>query len=96
MRIAILGGTGDIGGGAGVAAGPEAPDHRRIEGSGEGAGGGDAYNKRLKEKGMKDDIRGMTNLDATKRSDVVILAVKYQSQSRRSSRSRRRWTRRSW
>ncbi len=38
----------------------------------------DNYNKRLKEKGLRDDIKGMSNLEATKGADVVILAVRYQ------------------
>ncbi|BAI60287.1 F420-dependent NADP reductase [Methanocella paludicola SANAE] len=78
MKIAILGGTGDIGEGLALRL---AQKHQIIVGSREAEKAQDAannYNRLLKEKGLKDDIRGMTNLDATKNSDVVILAVKYQ------------------
>lgn len=78
MKIAILGGTGDIGEGLALRL---AQKHQIFIGSREAAKAqeaADAYNTRLKEKGLKDDIRGMTNMDATKNADVVILAVKYQ------------------
>jgi len=57
MRIAILGGTGDIGEGLALRL---ARKHQIIVGSREAEKAqeaADAYNKRLKEKGMKDDIR---------------------------------------
>ncbi len=78
MRIAILGGTGDIGEGLALRL---AQKHQIIIGSREAEkaqAAADAYNKLLKEKGLKDDIRGMSNPDATKSADVVILAVRYQ------------------
>jgi NADPH-dependent F420 reductase len=78
MRIAILGGTGDIGEGLALRL---AQKHQVIIGSREEAKAkeaADGYNKLLKEKGLKDDIKGMSNPDATKGADVVILAVKYQ------------------
>ncbi|HTY90221.1 MAG TPA: NADPH-dependent F420 reductase [Methanocella sp.] len=78
MKIAILGGTGDIGEGLALRL---AQKHQIIIGSREAEKAQEAannYNKLLKEKGMKDDIRGTTNLDATKSADLVILAVKYQ------------------
>jgi len=38
----------------------------------------DNYNKLLKSRGMRDDIRGMSNVEAAKSADVVIVAVRYQ------------------
>lgn len=78
MRIAILGGTGDIGEGLALRL---AQKHQIYIGSREetkAKEAADGYNKLLKEKGLKDDIKGMSNPDATKNADVVILAVRYQ------------------
>lgn len=38
----------------------------------------DHYNKLLKDRGLKADIKGMNNLDATRNADIVVLAVKYE------------------
>lgn len=78
MKIAILGGTGDIGEGLALRL---AQKHQVIIGSREAEKAQEAannYNKLLKDRGMKDDIKGMSNPDATKDSDLVILAVRYQ------------------
>jgi NADPH-dependent F420 reductase len=78
MKIAILGGTGDIGEGLALRL---AQKHQVIVGSREEAKAKEAaddYSRRLKERGLKGGIEGMSNLDATKASDVVILAVRYQ------------------
>jgi len=78
MKIAILGGTGDIGEGLALRL---AQKHQVFIGSREEAKAKEAadnYNKILKDRGLRDDIKGMGNLDATKSADVVILAVRYQ------------------
>jgi NADPH-dependent F420 reductase len=78
MKIAIIGGTGDIGEGLALRL---AAKHHVIVGSREEAKAkeaADTYNKLLKSRGMKDDIEGKSNPDAAEGSDVVILAVKYQ------------------
>ncbi len=78
MKIAILGGTGDIGEGLALRL---AQKHQIFIGSREAEKAQEAANNDnqiLKGRGMKDDIRGMTNLDATKNADVVVLAVRYQ------------------
>ena len=36
------------------------------------------YDELLKSRGMKDDIEGKSNVEATREADIVILAVKYQ------------------
>ena len=78
MKIAILGGTGDIGEGLALRL---AKQNDVIIGSREEAKAKEAadnYNKVLKDRGMRDDIRGMSNEDAAKNAEAVILAVKYQ------------------
>jgi 8-hydroxy-5-deazaflavin:NADPH oxidoreductase len=78
MRIAIVGGTGDIGEGLALRL---AQHNDVIVGSRDAAKAEEAagnYNKALKERGMRDGIRGMTNEDAAKNAEVVVLAVKYQ------------------
>ena len=78
MKIAIIGGTGDIGEGLALRL---AQHHQVIVGSREAAKAveaADSYNKLLKARGMKDEVTGMGNEDAAKIADVVILAVRYQ------------------
>jgi NADPH-dependent F420 reductase len=78
MRIAIIGGTGDIGEGLALRL---AQYNEIIIGSREGAraaAAADEYNKLLKSRGMKDGIEGMSNEEAAANAQVVILAVKYQ------------------
>jgi NADPH-dependent F420 reductase len=78
MRIAIIGGTGDIGEGLAL----RLAQHNEVTvGSREAAKATEAadnYNKLLKSRGMKDEIKGMSNEEAAKDADVVILAVRYQ------------------
>jgi hypothetical protein len=78
MKIAILGGTGDIGEGLALRL---ARSHEIFVGSREAdkaIAAADNYNKLLKSRGMRDDIRGMSNVEAAKSADVVIVAVRYQ------------------
>jgi NADPH-dependent F420 reductase len=78
MRIAIIGGTGDIGEGLALRL---AQHNEVIIGSREGAkaaSAADEYNKLLKSRGMKDEIEGMSNEEAAANAEVVILAVRYQ------------------
>ena len=78
MKIAILGGTGDIGEGLALRL---ALKHDVIVGSREEAKAQEAaekYNNVLKENGFRGGIKGMSNLEATKNAQVVVLAVKYQ------------------
>ncbi len=78
MKIAIIGGTGDIGEGLALRL---AQHNEVIVGSRDAAKAAEAadnYNKLLKSRGMKDEIKGMANEDAAKGSEVVILAVRYQ------------------
>ncbi|WP_048199154.1 NADPH-dependent F420 reductase [Methanocella arvoryzae] len=78
MKIAILGGTGDIGEGLALRL---ALKHDVIVGSREEAKAQEAaekYNNVLKENGFRGGIKGMTNLEATKNAQIIILAVKYQ------------------
>jgi len=78
MRIAIVGGTGDIGEGLALRL---AQHNDVIVGSRDAAKAEEAannYNRILKERGMKGGIRGATNEEAARGSEVVILAVKYQ------------------
>jgi NADPH-dependent F420 reductase len=66
MKIAIIGGTGDIGEGLALRL---AKQNDVIIGSRDAAKAQEAannYNKVLKDRGMKDDIRGMSNEDAAK------------------------------
>lgn len=78
MKIAILGGTGDIGEGLALRL---ARVHQIIIGSRDEAKAkeaADGYNKLLKGRGLKDDIRGMSNQEATREADVAVLAVKFE------------------
>jgi hypothetical protein len=78
MKIAILGGTGDIGEGLALRLSLK---HDVIVGSREEAKAkeaAEAYNKLLASKGLKASMTGMSNVDAAKGADIVILAVKYQ------------------
>jgi NADPH-dependent F420 reductase len=78
MKIAIIGGTGDIGEGLALRL---AQHNEVIVGSREAAKAieaADNYNKLLKSRGMKDEIKGMSNEEAAKSADVVIMAVRYQ------------------
>ncbi len=78
MKIAILGGTGDIGEGLALRL---AQKHKIFIGSRDEAKAkeaADKYNVLLKSRGLNDDIKGMSNPDATKNADVVIIAVRYQ------------------
>ena len=78
MKIAILGGTGDIGEGLAMRL---AKGHEIFIGSREAEkaqAAADNYNKLLKGRGLRDDIKGMSNVDATKSADLVIVAVRYQ------------------
>jgi NADPH-dependent F420 reductase len=78
MKIAILGGTGDIGEGLALRL---AQKHQVLIGSREEAKAWEAadhYNKVLKEHGSAAEIKGMSNVEATKQGDIVILAVKFQ------------------
>ena len=78
MKIAILGGTGDIGEGLALRL---ARTHEIFVGSREAdkaVAAADNYNKLLKSRSMRDDIRGMSNVEAAKSADVVIVAVRYQ------------------
>lgn len=78
MRVAIIGGTGDIGEGLALRL---AQQNEIIIGSRDPAKAEEAannYNKVLKSRGMRDGIRGMSNEDAAKNADVVILAIRHQ------------------
>ena len=78
MKIAILGGTGDIGEGLALRL---AQKHSVIIGSRDAEKAKEAakkYDELLKGRGMKDDIEGKSNVDATRDADMVILAVKFQ------------------
>lgn len=78
MKIAILGGTGDIGEGLALRL---AQKNEVIVGSRDEARAKEAveaYNRTLIGRGLKDGILGMSNVDAARDADVIILAVKYQ------------------
>ena len=78
MKIAILGGTGDIGEGLALRL---AQKHSVLIGSRDAEKAKEAakkYDELLKGRGMKDDIVGKSNVDAAREADIVILAVKYQ------------------
>lgn len=78
MKISILGGTGDIGEGLALRL---AQKHDVIVGSRDeikAIEAADHYNKILTDRGLRDSIKGMSNRDAAKNSEVVILAVKFQ------------------
>jgi len=78
MKIAILGGTGDIGEGLALRL---ALKHDVIIGSRDEAKAKEAaenYNKVLKEHDRRGGVKGMSNPAATKSADVIVLAVKYE------------------
>lgn len=78
MKVAILGGTGDIGEGLALRLSQR---HDVIVGSREAAKAEEAaasFNRRLEGKGLKGGIRGATNLEAARAGEVVILAVRFQ------------------
>ncbi|MGA9140159.1 MAG: NADPH-dependent F420 reductase [Methanocella sp.] len=78
MKIAIIGGTGDIGEGLALRL---AKHNEVIIGSRDAAKAAEAannYNKVLRERGMRDGISGMSNEEAAKNAEAVVLAVKYQ------------------
>lgn len=77
MKIAIIGGTGDIGEGLALRL---AQKHQIIIGSreaGKAKEAADNYNKVLRERGVKSDVDGKANEEAAKGVDVIIMAVKY-------------------
>lgn len=78
MKIAILGGTGDIGEGLALRL---AKKHPVVVGSREEAKAKEAadnYRNLLAAKGIKAEMTGASNIDAAKDADIVILAVRYQ------------------
>jgi 8-hydroxy-5-deazaflavin:NADPH oxidoreductase len=78
MKIAILGGTGDIGEGLALRLSQK---HDIIIGSREATKAQEAAascNQRLTAKGLKAGIKGENNVDAAKDGDVIILAVRIQ------------------
>ncbi|AUX10647.1 NADPH-dependent F420 reductase [Halalkaliarchaeum desulfuricum] len=77
MRIAILGGTGDIGEGLALRWGYHA-DHELVIGSREASRAGtkaDAYETELDSRGIDVTIEGRANADAAAGADAVVLAV---------------------
>ncbi len=78
MKIAILGGTGDIGEGLALRL---AHKHEIIVGSRDeirAIEAADHYNKLLKDRGLRDDVKGMSNPDAAKAGEMIVLAVKFE------------------
>lgn len=77
MRIAILGGTGDVGEGLALRWGYHA-DHELVIGSREASRAeteAAAYRTELEGRGVDVTIDGVTNADAATGADVVVLAV---------------------
>lgn len=77
MRIAILGGTGDIGEGLALRWGLDT-DHELIVGSRDPQKArqhATAYRERIREQGGESDIAGASNIDAVGGADVVLLSV---------------------
>ncbi|MFD1587737.1 NADPH-dependent F420 reductase [Halorientalis brevis] len=77
MRIALLGGTGDIGEGLALRWAYDT-DHDVIVGSREAdraAAKADEYETELDSRGVDVDIAGLANDEAAARADVVVLAV---------------------
>lgn len=77
MRIAILGGTGDIGEGLTLRWARDTT-HELLVGSREAEHGQRAatdYTERLTKRGLECEIRGFENADAAARADVIVLSV---------------------
>lgn len=77
MRIALLGGTGDIGRGLALRWGRDT-DHEVLIGSRDPEKAreqADAYEAELTERGIDSDFNGFENAMAADRADVVVLAV---------------------
>ncbi|SFS64383.1 NADPH-dependent F420 reductase [Halostagnicola kamekurae] len=77
MRIALLGGTGDIGEGLALRFAHDT-DHEILIGSRDPEKARDAveeYEERLAERGVEASIKGFTNEMATDRADLVVLSV---------------------
>ncbi|PSQ34752.1 NADPH-dependent F420 reductase [Halobacteriales archaeon QS_9_70_65] len=77
MRIALLGGTGDIGEGLTLRWGRDA-DHELLVGSRDperARDRADEYAAELADRGVDADIKGFGNAMAADRADVVVLAV---------------------
>ncbi len=77
MRIALLGGTGDIGRGLALRWGHDT-DHELLVGSRDpekARESADTYRTRLEERGVDADLKGFENAMAADRADVVVLAV---------------------
>jgi len=78
MKIAILGGTGDIGEGLALRLSDK---HEILIGSRDeirAIEAVDHYNKLLKDRGLKGEIKGMSNLEAARKAEVIVLAVKFE------------------
>ena len=77
MRIALLGGTGDIGRGLALRWGRDT-DHELLIGSRDPEKARDraeTYSADLEERGIDDDFKGFGNSMAADRGDVVVLSV---------------------
>jgi NADPH-dependent F420 reductase len=77
MRIALLGGTGDIGRGLALRWGRDT-DHELLVGSRDPEKARDraeAYGAELADRGVASDYKGFENAMAADRADVVVLAV---------------------
>jgi len=77
MRIALLGGTGDIGAGLALRLGRDT-DHELLVGSRDpekARTSADGYGAELEDRGVDASIKGFENAMAADRADVVVLAV---------------------
>ena len=77
MRIAILGGTGDVGEGLALRWGADT-DHTVVVGSRDAERAADAaadYRERLADRGHDATVEGAANADAVADADAVVLAV---------------------
>ncbi len=77
MRIAILGGTGDIGEGLALRWARDT-DHEIIVGSRDpdrARESADGYERTLEDRGIESDLSGFANEMAADRGDVIVLAV---------------------
>ncbi|MFB6282156.1 MAG: NADPH-dependent F420 reductase [Haloferacaceae archaeon] len=77
MRIALLGGTGDIGEGLALRWGLDT-DHELLVGSRDpdrGAESAAAYVEELADRGVDAEVEGLGNAAAAERADVVVLSV---------------------
>ena len=77
MRIALLGGTGDIGAGLALRFGRDT-DHELLVGSRDpekARASADEYRAELDDRGVDATIKGFENAMAADRADVVVLAV---------------------